>query len=64
MGVQPILPVKVSITINIMLNFDSKFNGHGDANVTCEQTLNGSHTVCAVSSLIPRQHNVLVFAGS
>ena len=34
-GVQPILPVKVSITINTMLNFD----GHGDSDVTCEQTL-------------------------
>ena len=35
MGVQPILPVKVSITINTMLNFDSDFDGHG--NVTCKQ---------------------------
>ena len=35
MGVQPILPIKVSITINTMLNIDR----HGDSDVTCEQTL-------------------------
>ena len=36
-GVQSILPVKVSITIDTMLNFDDEFDGHGD--VTCKQTL-------------------------
>ena len=39
MGVRPILPVKVSITIDIMLNFDDDFDGHGDGDVTCKQTL-------------------------
>ena len=34
-GVQPILPIKVSITINTMLNVYR----HGDGDVTCEQTL-------------------------
>ena len=37
MGIQPILPVKLSITIDTMLNFDS--DGHGDCDVTCKQTL-------------------------
>ena len=32
MGVQPILFVKVSVTIDTMLNFD------GDGDVTCKQT--------------------------
>ena len=29
MGVQIILPVKVSVTIDTMLNFDVAFDGHG-----------------------------------
>ena len=38
-GVQPFLPMKVSITIGTMLNFYDEFDGHGDGNVTCKQTL-------------------------
>ena len=34
MGVQPIFPIKVSVTIGTMLNFDSDFNGHGDGDIT------------------------------
>ena len=37
MGVQPILPIKVSATIDTMLNFDVDFDGHND--VTCKQAL-------------------------
>ena len=37
MGVQPILPVKVSITINTMLNFDGDFDRDGD--VICKQKI-------------------------
>ena len=33
MDVQPILPIKVSMTINIMLNFNGDFDGHGDVEV-------------------------------
>ena len=39
MGVQPILPIKVSVTIGTMLNFDGDFDGHGDGDITCKQTL-------------------------
>ena len=39
MGVQPIFPIKVSVTIGTMLNFDSDFDGHGDGDITCKQTL-------------------------
>ena len=35
MGVKPILPIKVSATIDTMLNFDVDVDGHGD--VTCKQ---------------------------
>ena len=43
MGLQPILPIKVSITIDTMLHFDSDFDGqsHGDVDVTCKQTFRG-----------------------
>ena len=37
--VQPILPMKVSITIGTMLNFYDEFDAHGDGDVTCKQTL-------------------------
>ena len=43
MGVQLILPVKVSITIGIRFNFDGGFDGHGDVDVTCKQTLVGGY---------------------
>ena len=33
MGVHPIFPIKVPMTINIMLNFDGDFDGHGDVEV-------------------------------
>ena len=36
MGVQPILPVKVPITIDTVLNGD--FDGHCDGDITCKQT--------------------------
>ena len=38
MGLEPILPVKQSVTISTMLNFDSDWYGVG----TCKQTLRGS----------------------
>ena len=38
-GVQLILPVKVSVTIGTMLNFDSDFDGHGDGDNKCKQIL-------------------------
>ena len=38
MGVQPILPIKVSVIFDTMLNFDGDFDGHGDGDVTCKQT--------------------------
>ena len=34
MGVQPTLPIKVSVTIGTMLNFDGDFDGHGDSDIT------------------------------
>ena len=34
------LSVTVTITIDIMLNFDSDFDKHEDGNVTCKWTLN------------------------
>ena len=37
MGVQPILPIKVSITIGIILNFDGDCDGHGVG--TCKHSL-------------------------
>ena len=37
--VQPIFPIKASVTIGTMLNFDSDFNGHGGGDITCKQTL-------------------------
>ena len=39
LGVQPIFSIKVSVTINTMLNIDGDFDGHGDDDVTCKQTL-------------------------
>ena len=44
MAVQPILLVKVSITIDTMLNFDGDDDGHDDGDVKCKQTLQ-SHTL-------------------
>ena len=41
MDVQPLLPVKVSVTIDTMLNFDHDFDGHGDGDVKCKQTFMG-----------------------
>ena len=42
MGVQPILPVKVSVSVVTMLNFNGDFNRHGDCDVTCKQTFTSS----------------------
>ena len=39
MSVQPILPIKVSVTTETMLNFEGDFDGHGDVDITCKQTL-------------------------
>ena len=35
MGVQPILPVKVSVTTDPMLNYDGDFDGYDDRDVWC-----------------------------
>ena len=39
MNVQYIVPVKVPINIDTMLNLDCDFDGDGDGDVTCKQTL-------------------------
>ena len=39
MDVSPILPVKLLITISIMLNFDRHCDGDEDGVITCKQTL-------------------------
>ena len=39
MGVQPILSIKASVTIDTMLYFDGDFDGHGDGDVTYKQSL-------------------------
>ena len=39
MGVQPILPVEVSVAIETMLNFDGDFVKLADSDATCKQTL-------------------------
>ena len=38
MGVQTILPIKVSVTIDTMFNFDGDFGRHRNSHVTCKQT--------------------------
>ena len=43
MGVQLILPVKVSVTTDTILNLDGDFRGHIDGDVTCKQTLTIVH---------------------
>ena len=48
MGVQRILPIKVSITIDTMLNFKSDFDGRNDGNVTFRQK----------NKLFPTQQNI------
>ena len=40
LGSEPILSVKWSVSIGIMLNSDSDCDGHGDG--TCKQSLMGS----------------------
>ena len=40
MGVQPILPVKMSVTFDTILTFDGDFDVHGYGDVTCKRTLN------------------------
>ena len=39
MGVQPILPIKVSVSTETMLDFNGNFDGHSDGDVTRKQTL-------------------------
>ena len=39
MGSVPILPVKWTVTIGTMLNFDGDGDGHRDGDGTCKQTL-------------------------
>ena len=43
-GFGPILPVKVSVTIDTMVKFDDDFDGDGDD--TCKQTLSVMSTYC------------------
>ena len=38
MGVQPMVPIKVSVIVDTLLNFDGDFDE--DDGVTCKQTLN------------------------
>ena len=38
MGVEPILPIKMSVTIDTMLNFDGDFDRHSDGDVTYKRT--------------------------
>ena len=42
LGLEPILPVRVPVTIGMMLNFDGHFDGDGHGNVTCNQTFRRS----------------------
>ena len=51
-GVQSILPIKVSITIDTMLNFDGDFHGHND--VKYKQILRPKMVRCK-SPLTPRE---------
>ena len=43
MGSVPILPVKWTITIGIMLYFDGDGDRHGDGDGTCKQAFNDAH---------------------
>ena len=38
MGLEPILPVKLSVTISTMLNFDGHCDCDGNGVTTCKQT--------------------------
>ena len=38
MCAQPVLPIKVSVTIDTMLNFYGDFDEHGDGDIKCKQT--------------------------
>ena len=58
MGSRSILPIKVSVTTDTMLNFDDDFDGHGDGDVTCKQSLL-AHTHSKAS--FTRTVNVTVF---
>ena len=42
MGLQPILPIKVSVTIDTMLNFDDDIDELGDSDITCKQAFNST----------------------
>ena len=57
MGVQPILPVKVSVSIDTMLNVDSDFDRHGDGDFTCKQilTLHTKGTIGLYWTLVSQQ---------
>ena len=39
-GSRDILPVKGTVTIETMFNFDQEFDGHGNDGVTCKQNFN------------------------
>ena len=41
MGLEAILPVKLTVTIDTMLNFDGHSDGDGDGVGMCKQALNG-----------------------
>ena len=53
MGVQPTLPIKVSVTIDTMLNFDGDFGRHRNSDITCKQTFISfvyrNQEICSVS---------------
>ena len=40
MGSRPNQPIRVSVTVGIMINFDGHFDSDGYGNVRCNQTLN------------------------
>ena len=46
MGSTPILPVRLPITIDTMLNFDGHCDGDGDGVGMCKQALNALKTNC------------------
>ena len=44
-GMQPMVAIKVSVTIDTLLNFEGDVNGHTDADVTCKYCHDGVDTV-------------------
>ena len=54
MGVQPILPVKVPVTIGTMLNFDGDCDGDGHGVGTCKHSLSHKTKIATLESVSPR----------